>query len=772
MNAMTITNLYNATLDLCSGASIVNFDLHIHTPASKDFKVAKDKPEKENYYALLDEIIANHIEIIAITDHNTFDGYNNILTFLHDDRIAQKKYQSILILCGIEITCYSSHLLAIFNTNFSVDQQDQFLHEIGVDKNSRGTEEALADELGPAALLRKINEYGGIAILAHAETEKGFLYSFFSNKGSEIAFKGKSLEKIVKSPYLYGIQVCSDFGEKRIEQVLSNTVYRREDRKLPYLYFSDAHGLVVEGKYSGKSGKHIGAVVSKAKLSHKSFSALKMALSDMETRIVTAVNHADYPIIIGCAIKSDIVKSNNEEYALFRFSEQLNCIIGSRGTGKSTLLGIIRDVLEYEIFKSEYGDRYHAAVVFISIGGITYAISNDINRRSIYVKGCNSYSFKLHKDTHDFLNLFLTKSYNQGELYDYHMRPNRILEIIDNFIMWKHYKKYGDYIKVITQTTENMHTLFERCIKTNKNLVDYIKDEGIESTYMQRYYEIQAAKNGIVQMRDDFVKQINEILTGKMKIRITFELNDILYKYLTEEFPSRVAKTVGRYYDYVVKIKKFIESIIEKSKVKTSIDFFTLLISGQNDKIFDEYYIERNSQNIKYMNDIKGALKPTDLMMFLENGACLQYNVNSGIPKTSPIFRDSKKLSLGQNAVALLLVILTASQGLDDNRPLLMDQPEDDLDNSYIYNTLVDEFRNSKCNRQLIISTHNANIPVAADAENIIVLQYNGEYGYMASNGSLDNPKISKAVLEILEGGELALRSRNEKYRNIILITK
>ena len=100
-----------------------------------------------------------------------------------------------------------------------------------------------------------------------------------------------------------------------------------------------------------------------------------------------------------------------------------------------------------------------------------------------------------------------------------------------------------------------------------------------------------------------------------------------------------------------------------------------------------------------------------------------------------------------------------------------MDQPEDDLDNSYIFNTLVEEFRHSKNERQIIISTHNANIPVASDAENILVLKYNGDFGYLYKNGSLDNPDISNSVLDILEGGELAMRSRNEKYKNIGKIT-
>ena len=83
------------------------------------------------------------------------------------------------------------------------------------------------------------------------------------------------------------------------------------------------------------------------------------------------------------------------------------------------------------------------------------------------------------------------------------------------------------------------------------------------------------------------------------------------------------------------------------------------------------------------------------------------------------------------------------------------------------YNALVKQFRDNKKNRQLIISTHNANIPVASDAENIIVLEYNGQYGYLSQSGSIENPRISHSILNILEGGELAIKSRNEKYKNI-----
>ena len=62
---------------------------------------------------------------------------------------------------------------------------------------------------------------------------------------------------------------------------------------------------------------------------------------------------------------------------------------------------------------------------------------------------------------------------------------------------------------------------------------------------------------------------------------------------------------------------------------------------------------------------------------------------------------------MGQKSVAMLLMIVTAAHDLGDNRPLIIDQPEDDLDNIYIYSSLVKEFRKIKNRRQLIFATHN-----------------------------------------------------------------
>jgi len=117
-----------------------------------------------------------------------------------------------------------------------------------------------------------------------------------------------------------------------------------------------------------------------------------------------------------------------------------------------------------------------------------------------------------------------------------------------------------------------------------------------------------------------------------------------------------------------------------------------------------------------------------------------------------------ESLSMGQRAIVLLKIILAY-----DDKPLLIDQPEEDLDNRYIYEHLVEAFKKAKNKRQILIATHNANLAVNTDAEQIIVAKYeNGAISYEL--GTLENPKTKKDLKQILEGGDAAFRKREEKY--------
>lgn len=124
-----------------------------------------------------------------------------------------------------------------------------------------------------------------------------------------------------------------------------------------------------------------------------------------------------------------------------------------------------------------------------------------------------------------------------------------------------------------------------------------------------------------------------------------------------------------------------------------------------------------------------------------------------------------KHLSTGQKATAVLLLLL-----LESDAPLVVDQPEDDLDNRFITEGVVPKLREEKRRRQFVFATHNANIPVLGDAELIVGLQPSGEAAQghteipSAYLGSIDARAVREFVGEVLEGGKEAFEMRRLKY--------
>lgn len=132
---------------------------------------------------------------------------------------------------------------------------------------------------------------------------------------------------------------------------------------------------------------------------------------------------------------------------------------------------------------------------------------------------------------------------------------------------------------------------------------------------------------------------------------------------------------------------------------------------------------------------------------------------------SEPVWRPLARLSTGQKATALLLLLL-----LEDTGPLIIDQPEDDLDNQFIFGGIVPRLRDLKGKRQLIFSTHNANIPVLGDAELIATMTVShdadGPTGQSLeeNRGSIDEPAVRELVEDLLEGGRRAFEMRRYRY--------
>ncbi|WP_434572397.1 AAA family ATPase [Pseudomonas sp. Z3-6] len=129
---------------------------------------------------------------------------------------------------------------------------------------------------------------------------------------------------------------------------------------------------------------------------------------------------------------------------------------------------------------------------------------------------------------------------------------------------------------------------------------------------------------------------------------------------------------------------------------------------------------------------------------------------------------EIEQLSPGTRGIVLLLLYLSIDA--EDDRPLIIDQPEENLDPQSVFEELVSRFREAKLRRQIIIVTHNANLVVNTDADQVIVascgrhrLGLLPEITYEC--GSLENPRIRQRVCEILEGGERAFKERARRLR-------
>ena len=149
----------------------------------------------------------------------------------------------------------------------------------------------------------------------------------------------------------------------------------------------------------------------------------------------------------------------------------------------------------------------------------------------------------------------------------------------------------------------------------------------------------------------------------------------------------------------------------------------------------------------------------------LELAPTTAIRLNIAAAEEPPVWQPLEALSTGQKATAVLLLLL-----LESGAPLIVDQPEDDLDNRFITEGIVPRMREEKQRRQFIFSTHNANIPVLGDAELIVGLSATGEAGSGRARvepqhrGSIDSRSVRELVEEILEGGREAFEKRRRKY--------
>ncbi|VMB46653.1 SMC faily protein [Streptococcus pneumoniae] len=194
----------------------------------------------------------------------------------------------------------------------------------------------------------------------------------------------------------------------------------------------------------------------------------------------------------------------------------------------------------------------------------------------------------------------------------------------------------------------------------------------------------------------------------------------------------------------------------------------TIMKDFNNQKIVN-YIAHFNSYDIlKKGSHLLGAYKRK--IFSKENTRFLKFNINSkeSSQQLDILYKEVGVLSLGQKVVAMLDFLLAYSDYSKDFRPLIIDQPEDNLDNRYIYRHLVQQFRDVKAQRQIILATHNATIVTNSMTDQVVIMESDGVNGWIESQGYVSEKYIKNHIINQLEGGKDSFKHKMSIYETAL----
>lgn len=262
------------------------------------------------------------------------------------------------------------------------------------------------------------------------------------------------------------------------------------------------------------------------------------------------------------------------------------------------------------------------------------------------------------------------------------------------------------------------------------------KVDKLQATRAKLLTDLAEERNQRFRLRSTLAQRINDTLMPDVRVRILQDGNRDEYDARLEAWlkGSKVPKTAR-----AALVKNLWPR--ELARICLERDVNTLVSQGEVSERVAQVVLE-------YLG------KPEIVMQLeaLETADDPVIELNDG-----GVYKRAWALSTGQKCTAVLPILL-----MDHERPLLVDQPEDNLDNRFVSDKVVKTLRAVKEHRQIIFTTHNPNIPVLGDAEAVFVMDSDGKLGCLSLQGTVDECK--RAIINLLEGGADAFKRRADRY--------
>jgi len=325
--------------------------------------------------------------------------------------------------------------------------------------------------------------------------------------------------------------------------------------------------------------------------------------------------------------------------------------------------------------------------------------------------------------------------------------------------------------KMQTAANEAIPILEKAHQTQDQNYQALLKKHETEKGQAQEQTLLQRRLNELTEKARE-IKEKKVVLTAKVDQRKKLleklsELRDTRWKYrqqvaktLTEQLKPEIRVEVeacGDRTPYMELLKECLKgtgawytALAEKIASIISPSDFTDLVQNNN----VEGLITRLEINGDKANWLVSKLRDTDRIYEIQ---IVDVEDKPSIQLLDGDYKDASALSIGQKCTTILPILLLGSPN-----PLLVDQPEDNLDNNFIYEAVVKRIIAAKKERQMIFVTHNPNIPVLGGATRVFVLKSDGRKSSVAASGTVD--EVRTDIEKFLEGGREAFTKRKEIY--------
>ena len=334
-----------------------------------------------------------------------------------------------------------------------------------------------------------------------------------------------------------------------------------------------------------------------------------------------------------------------------------------------------------------------------------------------------------------------------GEIKD----AEKVLDDVDTTLRNLHEQQNSHYAKLQEQNLAASQIIQQRVAAEQSvaNLESLEAQRAAEKTKLEilikereqlrAAYLLECEK--ISEIRDKVAARLQDEVGSNIKIQVRRNADSLRYQQLLID-GLRGARVRGH------------DEIIEKLMCLRP-EQLAQIIQERDEEEFEHQMSLGSERSRKILDAFCENIDPMELeLVSIDDRVRIELNVATG---AEPNYKDAADLSRGQKCTALLPLLLARR-----NTPLVIDQPEDNLDNRFVYETVVASIRRLKQHRQMIFVTHNANIPVLAEADLIVVLNSDGKAGFIQKAASLD--ECCEEIIELLEGGKEAFELRRARY--------